>query len=93
MEVLIAACLAQNCPNETLKNYFTGACNLPEEYKRFCVRKDKKYGIYFCNSDTLGEMHKAGLYVETIDLSVAASSGTLSTDDIYLQVFLLCWVH
>lgn len=83
---IIASCLARNCPDINLKNILIGSCILPHNLEPYCSRKNDKYGIYFCNSDTLKEMQNIGFQIEVIDFGVAASSRTVNPDDLYLQV-------
>lgn len=83
---IIAFTLASNCPDQRLRSYFVGSINLPEDLKKFCSRKDEKYGVYICGSETLKQMRKHKIQVETIDLTVLASEGTVMLEDLYLRI-------
>jgi hypothetical protein len=44
------------------------------------------YGVYICNSETLGLLQDLKLPVETIDFSKDVSSGAVTTQELYLRV-------
>ncbi len=54
--VIIAACLGRACPHPVLKHAFNGACTLPYSIEQYCVRRDNKYGVFFCSTLTLPAM-------------------------------------
>jgi uncharacterized protein YaiI (UPF0178 family) len=64
-----------------------GACPLPEEVDRFCLKKNGQYSVYFVNTFTLRKMNEVGISPVVVDLHVNREA---SQDELYLQVHFVC---